>query len=931
MWVNKGNHSGSIGKKVGYNRDQRYGVSPKTSYVPPESIIDLAALFDVSDATFRAISLDGQIWLVNLEDYGDVAISWTIDSDTGELEVKQGQAFPLWDNDVGDVVQTGWDWILTTKLFISHDARNDEVYYKAARAAMPLMLPSDIGGVPMPATVGYTNGFMCDRETNWLFGWRQKDPNLSPYWERLNEPLCGMQILHDWVIMRGDLGFNWGEGYYDSTGLSWSLVGSRYVVFEPQNVQLFSNANACFKDSPPNSTYQGCWNGPLGFFNNTVADEYAAFVIDGQLYLRSKNYFGTAKLMFMQNSGDKRVSDPLGMFCMADYDIWRKNYPDFDWDNSCLGKIGEMLVLFETAEHKRPQETLSIMRLALTGRYIPVINKVDWETDRTGTNPALVPPLMQLTGPDGDEELSISLSSARNAQINRAYGYDKEILKTFRFDKDGTELFDNESTCLKGANGHFMPGGNPVEAGVGRYIVSRDKNKFFVSDLTPPLMQRIYSRTAGQICLNTQEEEVTVGTETKTKYTERMYIIGANPGAVNDASSIGVDLLFSAETVGDGYARRSYSSSLWSEISTHLCSTQEIRTQFGTSTAADVYPGGLPAWNFPIIAKPDYIVSDGGNPAKFRFEFGWLNPTNGSIASALILPLDEYDPGELGVSYDTQTGEIRFGEIKYNGTTEKWEMIMQINVPSYLADWVGMTDMYFTEARLPARSAPQLSGVNFISGHGEGDLISAIRNAPVLEIHERLPVISTYHIFDTSRTGRAGDFYNVNGYFSAQYGFFNTPCWDLLLSLRYNVGNETAIGQLILTADGFVLNTNGHLYTPSRTHHQNNTFWGFEEPTVYPIALKCMAHYVQHSSRFKTLPHFYADDQFSVEIPAWRYSVQLNVFKARMGEKDLYNANQGDPWQGHGFIMWRTDFDQVAFNDLIKPTRLINPFIYNKH
>jgi hypothetical protein len=115
---------------------------------------------------------------------------------------------------------------------------------------------------------------------------------------------------------------------------------------------------------------------------------HAVFVMDGEIYVRTMNLFGTGRIVRNYLREDGGAGDEVLILCMADFGVWRKNYPDFDWNNACLGKIGKLKVLFECAEDSQHSLELGIMRYSATGKYIPIVDKVDWADNPHGDDEA---------------------------------------------------------------------------------------------------------------------------------------------------------------------------------------------------------------------------------------------------------------------------------------------------------------------------------------------------------------------------------------------------------------------------------------------------------------------------------------------------------------------------------------------------------------
>lgn len=909
---------------------------------------DLGALSQDPSFRVEAISLDGRLWVIHADVAGgDSALNFTL-SDDGELIPVATWDFSDFNNDIGDVVQVGWDWVLTQKLFLSISAVTGDLVYSVMRPSIPVKMPN---GTDMPSGVGITNGFTCDRETDWLFGYKRREDGNAPYWERLNEPLCGMQILHDFIIPRPDLGF-----YISDSPLvaeeSWTKDALRYTVIEPQNYWDLHFKEAVFKETQPNSTFLACWTGHMGGPPNPddvyEVQDYAVFVIDGELYVRSQNFFGSGLITFFTTDCEGKTQPPLGICCMADYNIWRKNYPDFDWDSSCLCKVGDALVLAECAEANYQAKDLSVMRFSMTGRYIPVLNKVAWDDDRRGENPDLIPPLKRFTGPE-EKELKISFSSGATPLLNNACGYGDGIFSTFRLNEDASEDL-TEKRSLKGANPHFVLGDSPVEAVFGRYIANRDKNKFFITDMIPPFTRRLFWGGDGRAALNKSEAVETdeEGSEV-IKVTERLFVIGAGISHNGTGTMAGMKKLVMANHIVQEKNRMGYTDELFDQITCNPVQGREIRTVFGSDYCEDA----LPCWNLPImvksndIGKPEYIkaydrVQVGTNPDgtpimqdKYRYEFDWIDPTTGNLIPTIEYPTDEFQPQSLRVSYIPETGEVRLCELMAD------TVIKEFSVPDPCVGWVGMTDAYYITERF-ALPSYKLSHVSDPWRHGESERLTALKYAPAFEMHNNMPCVSMYHVHDPSKPACAGQQHQIaSNLYRIIMGFFNIPCWDLRLPYRYKMDDvhDQQYGNLLM--DKTRISSGGLMFVDGLSHHAPNTYWGFDDggnPQFYYLHGVSMAHYVKIDSLFRTPPHFYHDNGFTQEIPTWRYSKQVVVFKARSGRHDYQTVMSSiyDPiysfqrtWNRHAFIMFELNVNVEKFNRLFGPTRLITPHLNN--
>jgi hypothetical protein len=761
--------------------------------------------------------------------------------------------------------------------------------------------------------VGVAQGYAAQNDTGWIFSTLRKDAGIVPYCERLNPVVGGYTIIHDWLVPRGDWGQSeWNDGVSDGS-IAWTNTALRYFVAEPS----IGYRNQNFVNHTGGSVGSTFWTlEDLSATRNRLKD-YAVFVVDDEIYVRTAFFVGTGRFfpsILILDEADQSRTPASGyiLLNMADYNIWRKNYPDFDWNKSCIGKIGETVVLFETDEADMNPLDQGIMRVSRNRRYIPLINKVDWRDDADGTNTALIPQIRTLTAPE-EAELQISLSAARGGMQNRAYGFDKEndIFKTFYLDAAGVESPSSDDLpCYKGANGHFMPGGNPISGAFGPYIVSNDNKHAFVSDIRASLSQRMMEAAVRPVALETSEiddvDENDAPTGTRT-ITERLSIMDAKPGriGVNEGTTIKT----SAPSRGISVEEE------WEKYLLDPFTFRLLRSVEGSEVYATADGKSLPVWNYPILWA---IRND---PTVNHFSFAWINPDTGEITphteQKTVLYNGAYG-NTLAVKYDPANGIIQFGEYD----SQSSQITNPFSIPSYLDGWVGMTDMFFlgdmnntfTNNSNPLRK--DFISVNIGSSSG---MMTAIDYAPTLEIVESLGITPMHYNYNEARNGSVSSIYSGKPVAIDELciGF---PSYDLSLPIKARFKNDNILSNMMM--DGYFFDSSGRVImgTP-RTHHIDRTFWGIDD--LYLCSVVCFAHYgkgpFEVTTTYLEVQGSTADPasyKYDRPIPVHRYEHELFVIKCRNGYSDKAGGTSDNPWTNDRFIVIRMDVDIGKYNAL---------------
>ncbi|MDR1205054.1 MAG: hypothetical protein LBL26_06190 [Peptococcaceae bacterium] len=908
-------------------------------WVSPKYSFDLSdALPGGSKVEWLCGSIDGQCWLAKCaipdtdSRYDKLCVSFTRDG-SGNLEAAEVLIL----DGAGDPVQTGRDWILTQKYFLAHgtvDGEPDRVYREIIRQ-MPLLFPN---GSPVPRTVGKAWYDLNLRETNWLFSYADYAPGKAPFWERLNEPVRGLQILHDFIIPRADKGFILPS--VTAPQPAYARHAIKYFVREPEN---YIYGQPVWADTPNNYVYSAHWSDP---YESVIIDSYAVFVLDGGIYVRAKNMFGSGRLIFPGLFDSGAYGDTAYILCMADYDVWAKNYPDFDWDRSCLGKIGGVKVLFETKEDTRAALELGITRYAASGRYIPIIDKVDPGADRDGTDAGLIPPMKELTGPEG-EELSLYLSGCVTGALNNAVGvnYDKDIVKIISLDAHGDEASPpGGGLCLKGANAHIMPGDSPVIAQTGPYLFSKDKTKVFATDIAHTFRRCIYDMSGIGAAVSQKKENSpdSPGTMNVTETAALMGISNDDSGVLLMEDIVSATASAPGRASGEEYI----AGEGLGDLEIKPVSFRNIRAtgayidgNGALQTAGDVYEDALPAWNFPILintssslSKETYILEQTGQSASgvpyYRYRFAWINPATGEVTPTVQYPLDPARAGSLGVEYTPKDGTIRFGECKQT-YPDPVRIVNEFAVPEYLNGWVGSSDNFYVGA---ANFGPKCPGGMVVNATLASGGLLGMKYGPACEFYDQLPAFAAYYNYSESAHNRMGTVYTVDGLENNICGaHFSLPAWGPAIYFSATFAEDETAGKIIMFArngSGVAISSDrSSLFSPSRPHHASATCWGVLGDTkTYHINPVCMAHYVYHPSMFRTLPNIYSDAGYTDEIETYRYARQVNVMKCRKGMADQNGYNlPAMPWAEHAFICFEVLVDPDEFNKLLEPLRILNP------
>lgn len=882
MKLDSANFRGEAGNGPWKGQPSKSGATAATSFVYPQFIIDLAAATGVDDITPVVASIDGLLWICDAH-AGEAQVAVTLER-VGDAVVYASAGYvstALEDRE--DVIQVGRDWILTTHMFLYRDKNTGQPGYLLARSFAGL--PDYATGGTLAPDYGVLINFEYRNENDWLFTSVDRGANVAPYWERMNPVFCGYNVLHDWLMPRPDHGRSASQIGYGSTD-EWCAYGVNYSVHEPMqggNHWYYFD----FGGEYTRLTEAAFMGLPWERIN------YAVFVVDNEIYVRSSRYAGRGRFIdlhkYVTTGAERRAAAAL--VNMHDFNIWSKNYPDFAWEDSCIGKIGNTVILFETAESEYAPEALGPMRIAATGRYIPMTIEVPWGEDPDGTNSALIPPIKYLTAAE-EHELMLSISCVVNPDSNRAYGYNDDILKTYVLDEEGVEApASDDCPSYKSVANHFTPGGNPIIGNIGPYVVSADKNYAYITDTTNTLMRMAAPGKIRPFALETRETQVVESEPPATIIEEYGGVYNAKPGKIE-------------YTPGMKSTAQIAPKDNDVEVEFKKYSLDPVTSRIITiSTGTDAYTNGLLGKHFPVVARTDA-------PENGVFNFAWVHPETGAL-TATSVSSSGHSGDYLAVEYDTETGVVRFGYI--SGADQSFN---PIQTPSYLDGWVGATDRSSTTGSATwsdlVPNDQRRWGVNMVATCG-------LRDGPALEFCETILHTSHFAKYDALRVDRHGDNkLSAQGAYWIGYPFFDFLHSDFSgLPLRITLAPPTF--NLGATTDTTARVSGSAITSEPRSHFMLDSAWGIPQnggPKRLRLGVVCMAHYVYVPSRFK-VPNarwIQADAQY---YDVYRYQRQLNAIKCRKGYNDHGVFGLGPSydlkWTDHRFAVFEFVIDREKY------------------
>lgn len=903
-WAGKNrSHSGPRGRKTGYNRDARFGSIAKTSLLPwtfgfnARSAESSGVLENVE---LQVGTLNGLLWIAELKQDPPVqlAIVYTrvFDPATGESEVNADNNIILSSDEsrFHKVVQVGRDWILTNRYFLSIDAETGWLYYINVH---PEVITQSYTGTPLETFLPKLAVYVASK-------WYQPYTGsilteARPYWEWLNPVIGGYQFVHDFMIPRHDMG---AERYFSDlpNTSSWTYRAIPYGVREPSGLTPSDLPNETWPIG--REDYRRCvWRGYPEY-----KLKYGVFVVDGKLYIRTDNFIGEGRLIpssvEFNPTGEAEVTDGIprstsyDILNMHNFGVWRDNYPeDLDWDSICVGKIEDCPVAFETTEvSEEDQNRLGPVRVVPTGRYIPLGKVVTWEDNPEGKIESLNAPLK--TCMVGEEEaLRLYISAAEG--VNFGVATTDEALKLVYLKPNGDEIPEPDGSdpsaevpppAYKGANGHFMPGGNDITGIIGGHVVSSDDLWAYDTDTAPPFFQTLATSNRNKPCsIETHRVTLDDGTTILWEGGSSLY-----QGRNDTQNEIGITDLGHVETEAPPLltAKEELES-----ITLNPFTFREVASVEGT----DVYDGGLLGARFPICLKQDTANLSGETPV---FEFGWINPETGAVTAATITsPYPNDVSAKLAIRYDDATGNVLFGVLSRYGSTAN--QFSQIQIPEYLEGWVGPNGMQHGVGALTA------SGIypwtNYKMTVGTEDLQTSAEVTPGTELLETLVPVPAYMRSDESYPVGGNYFHsNANNTVSLGIGGFSIRVSDAALNIRvvptsYNMPQYMALETVMST-------TGGRLDFRARSRFVKNSFLGIGETDMpypfYSIGTVCVATY----GKDRVL-----SESPAVDAPRYKYRRNLHVIKARSGYDDsaFWYRTTNRRWSAHRFYVLQCDID----------------------
>ena len=924
--VNNGNHAGGIGKKVGHNRNQRAFVSPKTSYLGPTFGVDFSEEKSLEKIRPIASSLDGLLWL--LETPADEATNtprktytltyfrqfdWETEDPTGlylgefgELPTTYGDFFPI---------SVGRDWILTNMQFIWRDpsyggTRRFRIHPNAVEFMYDPKGPIKDADPPVGACIG---GQWFAEDIGSILTMK------NPYWERLNPPFGGYQFVHDFAIPRLSRD---SEGYYThgSTGGSyvWTDKAIPYTVREPAHVKWPHPTKD--RNEPPD---MGRW---IGLPETKI--NYALFVVRGKMYVRSENFIGEARIINSRvkidpgsYSGARLGPCPVAfdILNMHNFDVWRKNYPELDWDNVCIGEIGDCLVAFEAAEADRDPLEIGPMRIAATGKYIPLVKEVEWAQDPNGTVSSLCPPLKTLT--IGEEEaLAMYISAAEGRAMRKAFAVNEDSFKVFDLDADGNvieDLVDEETgevitpgaKSYRGANGHFLPGGNPAIANLGDMIICADNKTAFATETNPPFFRLCAAHYLRGGTLEQYYQTLSDGS--------RRLLEGA--AVFHHAAGEGYNLFDSADY---GYIE----TPLEGEPENPNQEMQRVDIDpftWNEITSTPVNNNNLLGARFPIALEQETPTVD-PETSKYFFKFSWVNPETFEMEPVKIESPFSTDPNaRLALHYEVEPELIEFGVMSTAATPEG--EFVPIEHPEYLNGWVGPTEATIgTSVNSRSRLWATFRGYKYNEEAGTYDWQSSLFIAPALDFVEVIPTafrLAYMNKDDYPEVGGNVPIYRPGEYYSLFDAHFCFRCTDSAMYYGIIPADATITRFISMEASSGVY-TNPVLQPYPRSKLVAGSWLGIDDEDMpenyYKVGAVAMVNWCK--DRFRLDPP-------TVDKTRYRFQTQVSAIKCRYGENDcsIINPPVGQPWSAHRLWAVKTTVDVERYKKLASSWIISNP------
>jgi hypothetical protein len=516
----------------------------------------------------------------------------------------------------------------------------------------------------------------------------------------------------------------------NARGLVWSLYAVPYTVCEVRSGEVTGNptVNSIYYDMQGCTSYRvSAWERPYidgyGLTLNPPVSQghYAVFVMDGEVYVRSRTFFGRGRFLPCYLDSNNFCYG-YHLLNMADLGIWRKNYPGFDWDNSCLAKIDNRLVLFECAEHKMDALLLGPMRIAATGRYIPIPeNPVAYEDNPDGNGPH---PELKTFSVIEEEKLKLYFSCVETPGANRCYasrGYETDgagnekraIIRTVKLDANGDMIPNynepdaegNANPAYFGVDFYVQPGNNALSAQFGDMVFCNDNHSCWATDMKTLL--RFMADAKARPAALEQIREPIQGDDGHDNLRECVSIFGNQRG-----------LLTVVQDMAKGETKVPKAGSYldeWNRVELMPYTLREAVNNWpdndhrpGTDASPGL-PGAKPVWCYPIMMQPrtggnssyDIDVSDPDNGI-FKVRFCWINPETGAISSPVTIDLagrntpDGYGNDqwmcieELSVLFDLNSDNIPINARLVKSYLGGGTVVEEIPAPSYLDGWGGM-------------------------------------------------------------------------------------------------------------------------------------------------------------------------------------------------------------------------------------------------
>lgn len=883
-----------------------HGATAGTTYLYPHQRIDLAAITGVSDLTLTTSSVDGLLWLCESSN-GTQKRQYILllHRDFGGTEELQPIAFAQlneYGDDLQEAVQVGRDWILTSMYYLSYTPdpidiyavliHPDPVYHAYTNAPMKNITPT-------VAVAVATTQFAADKGSILL--------TERPFWERMNPTIGGYQFIHDFAIPRYDAGLE--EYYTDENGwYGWGPFAVPYSVSEPRSIVRDEN-DGQFHDRP--SAKLGMWRGLPD-----TKHKYGLFVVDGKLYIRTNNFIGEARIthsrLRVQPSATTTIVDKVArptafeILNMHNFGVWRKNYPDdMDWDSICIGKIGEMVVAFECDESQYDPLKIGPARISPTGRYIPLINEVSWADNPDGEDEELNAPLETFTLGESDA-IAAYVSSAMGVNASWGLAVSDDALKVLRFESDGSESTDQDAAslpCYRGANDHFLPGGNAVAGTMADDVICADKNYTFVTN-TKGTLFRVYVKSNLRGCSlethrRTVEDDEEVLWEGSTAFAQTI-TESENVLEVTDFGRV-VSPAPEVPTVEEQLESITIEPFTWTEII----------SSYGT----DLFTDGLLGARFPISLRSETAETLAGG-STLVFNFAWINPDTGTFTPfSLNSPFQSDPTAKLVINYDDVNDVVEFGVLSLDGSTAG--QFVQIEHPSYLDGWVGPTEMRRGVGQLGSSRLYPWTVIQQNRNDGSSNSTSSYITPPI-DFLELIPVLPRYIVYDPEHNVGGNTIYiNPNSTMNLDTPGFVFSFGEGQLTKRL-VPSDGANITNAMAMDLMINQVGSYLQTVARSRTVIDSWLGIGEngmpQSYYSVGAVCMAHWCK--DRFSLDPP-YADQT------RYKFRRQVNAIKCRRGMDDAaaWYAWQGvsnptKTWSNHRFYMVACDVDEDKFKAL---------------